>query len=225
MDSIFRLLDLTEHLGQEHRDRLYIGDEQQCNDTCNKERNDLSADFGNTYLAALAGYVEVDTYGRSYKADSHVYGKEYACVYQVNADALKYRNDDGQQDVECGVCIEEAACDKEDDVDDKQDDDAIIADRKNCCGKISCNTAGSHDPSVNRCTCNDVHDSCGGNSRVYKYLIQLFPPGIEPVSPALQGGFFTTESPGKPLSNNLDSPSLWETESLASITRSQFLKA
>ena len=27
----------------------------------------------------------------------------------------------------------------------------------------------------------------------------LSDPGIEPVSPALAGGFFTTESPGKPL--------------------------
>jgi len=29
-------------------------------------------------------------------------------------------------------------------------------------------------------------------------------PGLEPVSPALAGGFFTTEPPGKPIGKELD---------------------
>ena len=32
----------------------------------------------------------------------------------------------------------------------------------------------------------------------------LLRPGLEPVSPALAGGFFTTELPGKPSSSHLD---------------------
>ena len=34
------------------------------------------------------------------------------------------------------------------------------------------------------------------------YSRDLPDPGIEPVSPALAGGFFTTEPPGKPLGTN-----------------------
>ena len=39
-------------------------------------------------------------------------------------------------------------------------------------------------------------------------------PGIKPVSPALEGGFFTTEPPGKPFisttnSSNYDADSFW----------------
>ena len=68
-------------------------------------------------------------------------------------------------------------------------------------------------------------NSCGIRAQLLHGTWDPLRPGIKPVSPAFQGGFFATESPGKPLSNNLDSPSLWETESLAFKTCSQFLKA
>ena len=35
-------------------------------------------------------------------------------------------------------------------------------------------------------------------------MSDLSPSGIEPVSPALVGAFFTTESPGKPLGAGVD---------------------
>ena len=39
---------------------------------------------------------------------------------------------------------------------------------------------------------------CGIPAWLLHGLRDLPGPGIEPVSPALAGGFFTTESPGKP---------------------------
>ena len=40
---------------------------------------------------------------------------------------------------------------------------------------------------------------CGAEAWLLCGLWDLFGPGIEPVSPALAGGFITTEPPGKPL--------------------------
>ena len=51
-------------------------------------------------------------------------------------------------------------------------------------------------------------NSCGKWAQLLHGMWDPLGPGIKPGSPALQGGFFTTESPGMTLSNNLDSPSL-----------------
>ena len=40
--------------------------------------------------------------------------------------------------------------------------------------------------------------SCGARAQLLCSMQDLPGPGIEPVSPALAGGFFTTESPQKP---------------------------
>ena len=40
--------------------------------------------------------------------------------------------------------------------------------------------------------------SCGSPARLLRGMWDLPTPGIEPVSPALAGGFFTSEPPGKP---------------------------
>ena len=37
-------------------------------------------------------------------------------------------------------------------------------------------------------------------------MLDLPEPGIEPVSPALAGGFFTTKTPGKPPMDYLEKP-------------------
>ena len=41
--------------------------------------------------------------------------------------------------------------------------------------------------------------SCGAHASLLHGTWDLPGPGIDPVSPALAGGFFTTESPRKPL--------------------------
>ena len=40
---------------------------------------------------------------------------------------------------------------------------------------------------------------CGARAQLLHSIWDLPRPGIEPMSPALEGGFFTTEPPGKPL--------------------------
>ena len=44
----------------------------------------------------------------------------------------------------------------------------------------------------------DRLDSCGAQAQLLHCMWDLPGPGIESVSPALTGGFFTTEPPGKP---------------------------
>ena len=41
-------------------------------------------------------------------------------------------------------------------------------------------------------------DTCGSGALLLCSMWDLPGPGIEPASPALAGGFFTTEPPGKP---------------------------
>ena len=40
--------------------------------------------------------------------------------------------------------------------------------------------------------------SCGARAQLLRGMWDLPGPGLEPVSPALAGGFLTTEPPGKP---------------------------
>ena len=44
-------------------------------------------------------------------------------------------------------------------------------------------------------------NSCGAQAQLLLSMWDLSRSGIEPMSPALAGGFFTTESPGKPQNN------------------------
>ena len=46
--------------------------------------------------------------------------------------------------------------------------------------------------------------SCGSRAQLLRGMWDLPRPGLEPVSPALAGGFTTTAPPGKPLPTNLD---------------------
>ena len=48
--------------------------------------------------------------------------------------------------------------------------------------------------------------SCGSRAQFLLSMWDLRRPGIEPVSPALVGGFFTTEPSGKPLFQVMDTP-------------------
>ena len=41
--------------------------------------------------------------------------------------------------------------------------------------------------------------SCGSRAQLLRGMWDLLRPGLEPVSPALAGGFSTTAPPGKPL--------------------------
>ena len=47
-------------------------------------------------------------------------------------------------------------------------------------------------------------NSRGTHARLLHGMWDLPGPGIEPVSPALAGGFFTTETPGSPILNDFN---------------------
>ena len=75
---------------------------------------------------------------------------------------------------------------------------------KSFTGKISCSVAQSHPTLCDSMDCSHPGSSvCGISQQEYWHGL-LFPsprdlpdPGIEPMSPALAGRFFTTEPPGK----------------------------
>ena len=47
-------------------------------------------------------------------------------------------------------------------------------------------------------------NSCGAQAQLLHSIWYLLGPGVKPVSPALAGGYFTIELPGKPIDLHLN---------------------
>ena len=115
-------MNLSAHqVREEHRYSRDVGNEQQNDENRNNERPDLLDHFIERDARNTAAGEEVDADGRGDKTEREVNNHDRTEVDRVDTELLCNGEEDGAEDVECGVCVDEAAGNDKDDIDHEQE--------------------------------------------------------------------------------------------------------
>ena len=156
---------VAQQSGDGQADGGDIGDDQQAQQQHQQEGDDLFDQLSEGDVADAAGHEQVDTHRRGDEADGQVDHHDQAEVDDVHAEVGYHGVQDGGQDEDGGVGLQQAATGEEQHVDDHQHDDLVVGEAEHGGGDhvgdllqgeyAAQDGAGAHD---------DVHGAVGAGS-------------------------------------------------------------
>ena len=157
----------------------YPGDicyKKQGDKRCDKEWNTGLSHLRERQSRDTAGGIEVCADRRRDKTNGNIHDHDHAQVYRIDIQRKCNRQQDRNENVVCGVAVNKHACNEEEDIDDKQEQELAVADKAEQevgrCGAYASNGKGlgkevrAH---------NDEHDDRRLLCRGHKHLAHLFP--------------------------------------------------